>query len=139
MKFVGGDAQMPAVTFTGRTSGSSSVFEVRNSSYSDSTPSFGILASVPWSDLSGKWMRATVEATMLPLGDGGRLKVKIEKADDGKSVLALDSRAGLWRAGNEFMRPKWGVYRQSEHSNIQAGDLNDALVYFDEFCIERAA
>jgi hypothetical protein len=54
-------------------------------------------------------------------------------------VISLDQAAELWRDGNEFIRPKWGIYRQSEHASILPGDLNDAQINFVDFCIARVA
>ena len=136
-KFVGGDSQKPAVTFTGATKKGVDMLEVRTSPASDAA--VRVLGSVPWSAIKGQWVQATVEMTVLPIDEGGRLKVHIAKVDTGESVLSLDRAAGLWRKGNEFIRPKWGIYRQSEHRLIQPGDLNDAQVNFADFCISRLA
>jgi len=137
MKFVGGDSQKPAVTFSGAQRSGSSHFQVRNTSMSNMSEN--VLTAVPWSDVTGRWLSATVKATMLPIESGGRLRVDITRTDNGHSLISLDEPAGLWRPGNEFMRPKWGIYRSKIHPNIQPGDLNDAKVYFTDFCIQKVA
>jgi len=132
-KFVGGDDSHPAATFTGAKKSGVDVFEVRYAATSEDV----ILASVPWTDVAGQWMNATVEMRMLPIGSGGRLKVHVSRLHTAQSVVSVDQSANLWRADNEFMRPKWGLYRQSEHANIAAGDLNDADQQIGNICIER--
>ena len=136
MKFVGGDQQMPALTFTGaKYSNGNAVFQVRNASASGI--GVGYLAVVPLSDVQSKWVEAVVEATMLPIDHGGWLKVQLTRVDNGNTLVNIDTPIDMWRPGNEFMRPKWGIYRQSNHSLILPGDLNDAVVYFADFCIAR--
>ena len=55
--------------------------------------------------------------------------MQVSRVDTGESVVSLDQAAELWRDGNEFIRPKWGIYRQSEHALIRPGDLNDARIF----------
>lgn len=140
LKFVGGDSQQPAATFSGAVTGYHSkkkiLFQVRNTSHSGLRENK--LATAPWSQFTGQWVNATVEATMLPIDRGGRLKVSLSRADTGATILSVDEAAGLWRDGNEFMRPKWGLYRQSKHPLITEEDsLNNAEMYMADVCIRR--
>ena len=140
LKFVGGDSQAPAVTFTGAITGYFSkqriLFQVRNTSHSGMRENK--LATAPWSQFAGHWINATVEATMLPIDKGGRLKASLTQADTGATIITVDEAAGLWRDGNEFIRPKWGIYRQAKHPLITEEEApNDAQMYMADFCIRR--
>lgn len=142
LKFVGGDTSQPAVTFTVVNSSSGiPTFQVRNSSSTDK--GIGYLAKkVPWADVTGVWVTATVEATLMALGSGGHLRVELVNADTGAHIVDVDAPAGLWRDGlrdgSSFLRPKWGIYRSDEDKGVEL-DLNNATVAFSDFCISRVA
>lgn len=153
LKAVGGDSQHPLATFTGvKDRSGNTIFEIRNCSYSKKNPDYarnGLdgdtkIRQLAWSSVTGHWVKATVEATTLEIGEGGRLKVDLVYAN-GTSLLSMDEAVGLWRGANEeyfandYVRPKWGIYRKTVASNIEDGDLNDATVYFANFTIEAVS
>ena len=80
-------------------------------------------------------MLARVEATLATKQNGGRLKVDIWKGfDKEKSILHLDvPELDMWRGENDFMRPKWGIYRSTQYPE----QLNEARAYFADICIGK--
>ncbi len=135
LKFVGGDSKTPVATFSGATRSGVSYFEVRHTAFSEMKNN--VLVRIPWDHITGIWVNAVVEVNLFPVEMGGHLKVSISRTDGGQTLLETDVAAGMWRPGNEFLRPKWGIYRQSVHHLISKGDLNDATVYFTDFCIQN--
>ena len=85
------------------------------------------LAAVAPSDNLGEIVAPSAVLVMLVVEEGTRV------------VFDKEPITTSWRDGNEFIRPKWGIYRQSEHALIEPGDLNDAQVDFADFCITRPA
>jgi hypothetical protein len=135
-----GDTQKPAATLTAvqPKGGSPAVLQVRNTSTSNMAEN--VLATVPWSEVAGHWVSVDLTATNKLMEDGGNMRVIIKRDNDGKDLLSIDSPVDMWRPGNAFCRPKWGIYRAFD-SRTQAGrhgpKLNDASVDFADICIDK--
>ena len=135
-----GDTQKPAATLTAvqPKGGSPAVLQVRNTSTSNMAEN--VLATVPWSEVAGHWVSVDLTATNKLMEDGGNMRVIIKRDNDGKELLSIDSPVDMWRPGNAFCRPKWGIYRAFD-SRTQAGrhgpKLNDASVDFADICIDK--
>jgi hypothetical protein len=121
LKSEGGDSSHPVLTFTGANGN----FEIRHSASSTDT----VLKSIPWSDVQGTWIQATVNATM---NDSGALSITLKRISDGKTLISYSGTKDMWRNGN-FIRPKWGIYR----SLADKAQLNDAIVYFEDWTITK--
>jgi len=129
MKFVGGEDSQPAFTFSGSTRSGSDEFQIRYKACDDCSQEF--VKTAPWSSFQHVWMYAKVEATM---SNPGAIAITIKRVEDDKTMLSYSSsNKVLWR-GNDFMRPKWGLYR-----DITAGGLNDAYINMADFCITKKA
>ena len=147
IKNVGGNSS-PLVTLTARkvNKGTMPVLQldnIRKNTDASVPAKRATLVTKPWSDIRGKWLRVDVETKIEKYDEGGWLKVNMNKIDkSGKiigNVFSYSGPAELWRENNTMSRPKWGIYRQAKHPSINAGELNDAWVYFTDFCIEKVS
>jgi hypothetical protein len=103
LKAVGGDDGQPLVTLSAARRGSDDYLEVRHCSSSV----YDVLARTPWAPVRGKWLRVECRAAFR---EEGSLRFMVT-ALDGTAVLKVeDNRLRMWR-GNDFVRPKWGIYR----------------------------
>jgi hypothetical protein len=88
------------------------------------TQRLGVVKSVPLSAVLGTWINAQVTAKY---SEQGSLKVSLKK-DDGTVMLAYENaNINLWGAGLDFVRPKWGFYRNQRdgagEAQIQYNDM----------------
>lgn len=126
VKPVGGDDDMPLITLIAR--GSS--MELTQYNYSNSRK---ILQSAPLSAFRGEWVdvRSTLTA-----GRPGTYAMTITRVRDGAVLLSYrTSSIDMWRSGNTYLRPKWGIYRSLNNSSY----LRDEKVRFDQFCIAKGS
>ena len=131
IKAVDGESSQPLITITPRLKSSGArTFQVIHSGF-DSAP-----VTVFDENLSkyfGKWIHVTVELTCRV---GGLFHMRMKRTDTGEALMNHNSASmDLWRAGNSYLRPKWGVYR----SLNDRAHLRDENVYFNNFCIAKGS
>ena len=72
----------------------------------------------------------------IEFGAEGSVLIDVRRVADGQPLMTYAGRGvENWRAGSEFARPKWGVYR-SLKSKEEFG-LRDEVVLFDAFCLAK--
>jgi hypothetical protein len=92
------------------------------------TQRLGVVARVPLSQILGVWINASVTAKY---SETGSLMLTLKK-DDGSMVLSYkNDNINLWGAGLDFVRPKWGFYRNA------ADGAGDATIQYNNMRIIR--
>ncbi|WPR71185.1 heparin lyase I family protein [Flavobacterium sp. NG2] len=90
-----------------------------------------ILQSTPLSDFIDTWVEVK---EIIEVGSNGSYSMKISRISDGEELLSYSTdKLMTIRADNEFIRPKWGIYRSLKNSS----DLRDESVRFADFIIEE--
>jgi hypothetical protein len=126
IKPVGGDDDNPLITIIARNTS----MELTHYNYSNSRK---VLKSVPLSGFLGEWVEVNEKVTM---GRPGTYSVAITRVRDGATLLSYSSASiDMWRSGNTYVRPKWGLYRSLNRSSY----LRDEKVRFDQFCIAKGS
>ena len=81
--------------------------------------------------LKGTWLEVTETITY---GTSGAYSIEIKKVIDNSLLFEYANNDIInWRAGADFVRPKWGIYRSLNASQ----DLRDEEVLFANFSIEE--
>jgi len=127
LKSVGGSlASMPMYTLTTRKS-SPDRLELR---YAE-TDTQVTLAQTPLLPITGQWIEA-IETVQY--GTAGSYSITLKAVSDSTTLFSYTNDSIInWRAGADFVRPKWGVYR----SLINSQDLQDEQVRFTNFSIHE--
>jgi hypothetical protein len=100
--------------------------------YIDSNLSSQKLTSVNLSLFEGKWVEVTERVKIDNVN--GTYSIVIKNISTGETILSYNNNKMLTiRADNNFIRPKWGIYR----SLLNAQDLRDEIVLFNSFSIEE--
>ncbi len=122
IKAVGGDDSMPVFTLTPRTSAPNRIELIYNNTTKVKT--------APLSLFEGVWVEATEKITID--SQHGSYSIIIKKVSD-ETVLLSYSNSDLMtiRPDNEFIRPKWGIYRSLNNSSV----LRDESMRFAGFSI----
>lgn len=125
IKAVGGDDGMPIFTLTPRKA-SPNRMELKH----DNTTN---VVTVPLSLFEGVWVACT---EILTVGVNGSYSMEIRKVSDGTVLLSYSNDNIMTiRADNDFIRPKWGLYRSLDHPD----HLRDEAMRFAGFSIEELA
>lgn len=123
IKAVGGDDGDPIFTITVRT-GTPNRIELRHHSTTN-------LAIAPLSQFEGTWVECTETITV---GAVGSYAMHITRVSDGAVLLSYSNASiNTIRADNDFIRPKWGIYR----SLLSPSYLRDEAVRFAGFFIQE--
>jgi hypothetical protein len=87
------------------------------------------------SDNLGKSAILVASASLSELNaNEGRAEVVLRRLSDGEVLIEWsNNNLDMWRAGANFNRPKWGIYR----SLNTPGVLRDETVLFNDFCIAK--
>jgi hypothetical protein len=86
---------------------------------------------VDLSMFTGVWVEAT---EVIKVGAAGTYSMQIKRVSDGVTILNYsNSNIMTIRPSNDFIRPKWGIYR----SLLNAQDLRDDSIRFNAFSIEE--
>lgn len=127
LKSVGGSlASMPMYTLTARKS-SPDRLELR---YAETNSQITLLQK-DLAPFKGVWLSVTETITY---GTNGTYSITISNTNDGTILLEYsDDNIINWRAGAEFVRPKWGIYRSLNN----VSDLRDEEVLFANFSVEE--
>ena len=79
----------------------------------------------------GVWVEAT---EIIKIGANGTYSMQIKKVSDGTTILNYSNNNIMTiRSSNDFLRPKWGIYR----SLNTPADLRDDSIRFNAFSIEE--
>ena len=123
IKAVGGDQDLPIFTITARKSKINQIIVIHNNETT--------IASANLSEFEGVWVEITEK---IKIGANGTYSISIKKVKNGQELLAFKSdKIMTIRADNDFIRPKWGIYRSFK----KAEDLRDEAVRFNEFSIKE--
>ena len=123
IKAVGGTAGDPIFTLTPR-KGSVNKLELIHDNKN-------VLASVPLAYFENTWVEAT---EVLTVGASGTYSMNIKEVKTGKTILSFSSSNIMTiRPDNDFIRPKWGIYRSLKKSS----ELRDEAVRFADFAIKE--
>jgi len=127
LKSVGGTlASMPMYTLTTR-KGTPDKLQLR---YAE-TDSQVTIEQVELAPFIGTWLDVTETITY---GTSGTYSIIINRVSDNATLLSYTNNNIInWRAGADFVRPKWGIYR----SLINDQDLRDETVLFANFSIQE--
>ena len=88
-----------------------------------------ILEEISLSSFLGIWVEAI---EVITVGEKGSYSISVNKIGNGKSLLAYNTKnIKTIRSDNEFIRPKWGIYRSLNHPEY----LRDESVRFADFSI----
>ncbi len=129
VKAVGGDDDDPIFVLTAR-KGSPNKLELNY--YSDSNLSSIKLTSVNLSSFENTWVEATERIRID--NENGTYSINIKKLSDNSTILSYTNNKLLTiRADNNFIRPKWGIYR----SLNTPADLRDEILHFNSFSIQE--
>jgi hypothetical protein len=122
IKAVGGDDGMPLFTLTPRAGSPGRIELIHNNTTKVKT--------APLSLFEGVWVEATEKITID--SQHGSYSIIIKKVSD-ETVLLSYSNNDLMtiRSDNEFIRPKWGIYRSLNNSSV----LRDESMRFAGFSI----
>ncbi|MFY7965085.1 MAG: T9SS type A sorting domain-containing protein [Chitinophagaceae bacterium] len=126
VKAVGGDDDLPLFTLTAR---KASPNRLELLYVADSTSGSSRVASANLSIFQNDWVEVT-EA--IKIGDAGSYSMVIKKVSDGSTVLSYaNANIKTIRCSNQFIRPKWGIYR----SLATPSDLRDDSIRLADFSI----
>jgi hypothetical protein len=123
IKAVGGSQDLPIFTITARKSKVNQLIVIHNKE--------NTLTSADLSEFEGTWVEITEK---IKIGVNGTYSISIKKIKNGKELLSFKSDNIMTiRADNDFIRPKWGIYRSLK----KAEDLRDEAVRFNDFSIKE--
>ncbi len=121
IKAVGGSQDLPIFTLTARKAKINQLIVIHNNE--------NTIASANLSEFEGTWVEITEK---IKIGANGTYSISIKKVKNGQELLAFKSDNIMTiRPDNEFIRPKWGIYRSLK----KVEDLRDEAVRFNDFSI----
>jgi hypothetical protein len=128
VKAVGGDDDQPIFTLTAR-KGNPNKMELIH--VVSGTSGSSKVSVVNLSLFEGVWVEATEQ---LLVGINGTYSINIKRVSDGVTILNYtNANINTIRADNDFIRPKWGIYR----SLNTPADLRDESIRFSYFSIKE--
>ncbi len=123
IKAVGGSQDLPIFTITARKAKEIQLVVIHDNETT--------IASADLSDFEGVWVEVTEK---IKIGANGTYSIIIKKVKNGQELLSYSSsNIQTIRPDNDFIRPKWGIYRSLK----KAEDLRDEAVRFNEFSIKE--
>ncbi|MFT5123247.1 MAG: hypothetical protein ACI9TH_002398 [Kiritimatiellia bacterium] len=131
LKGVGGDdADDPLLTLSGAVSKGKPLLELRH------WPGEGAPAKkfsiADWSAVKDQWLQC---ACLVRYGDKGSIRFSISTLDGTRIYVKEIAEVDTWRAGMEFVRPKWGVYRSLEEGEAIENETD--VVCFTDFIVQE--
>ena len=127
IKAVGGDAGEPLFTLSPRFNKNGNTLQLIYTS--DKGVRATVLEERSLSPFLGVWVEAT---EVITVGEKGSYSITVNKVGNEKSMLSYSTKnIKTIRADNEFIRPKWGIYRSLNHPEY----LRDESVRFADFSI----
>jgi hypothetical protein len=123
IKAVGGSQDLPIFTLTARKSKINQLLVIHNNETT--------VASANLSEFEGVWVEVT---EIIKIGANGTYSISIKKVKSGQELLSFNNENILTiRPDNDFIRPKWGIYRSIK----KVQDLRDEAVRFNDFFIKE--
>jgi hypothetical protein len=105
-------------------------FEANKSELTIDTEKLGVVRRVPLTAIMGIWISASVT---VKFGDVGSLALLLKK-DDGSTVMSFSNdNVRTWDATVDFVRPKWGLYRN------KAAGAGEAAIQYNDMKITRVS
>jgi hypothetical protein len=92
------------------------------------TQRLGVVTKVPLSAIMNIWIYASVTAKF---SETGSLQVSLKKEDGTVMLSYKNDNINLWGAGLDFIRPKWGFYRN------QRDGAGEAEIFYNDMKIYR--
>ncbi|MCB8999312.1 MAG: T9SS type A sorting domain-containing protein [Bacteroidales bacterium] len=130
LKGVDGDDANPIITLSASLSGSTQEFKIIHSA-TTSYEKLKIYNNYP--DIRGRWLQAEC---LVQFSDNGFFKLKVRALDDGTEFLSYEKKGiDMFRDGNSFVRPKWGIYRSIATKEYILNE--EDVVYFANFEIDK--
>ncbi len=127
----GSDAGSPLVTITPR-AGSPDTLQIIWTPPSGQS-SGGVKAQADLSLFRNVWVEAFVQYLS---ADSGNVQLTIKRLSDGATLVSWNSgTVDTWRAGNNYNRGKWGIYR----SLNSISQLRDETVLFADWCVSETS
>jgi hypothetical protein len=121
IKAVGGNQDLPIFTLSAKKAKINQLNVVHNN--------IDIIANMNLSELEGVWVEIT---ETIKVGANGCYAIRIKRIKDGKELLSYSNpNLETIRPDNEFIRPKWGIYRSLK----KVEDLREEKVLFADFSI----
>jgi hypothetical protein len=105
-------------------------FEANKSDLTFDTQRLGVVAKVPLSSVLNVWISASVTAKF---SEQGSLSFTLKKEDGSTLVTYTNNNINLWGDGLDFVRPKWGFYRN------QRDGAGEAAIRYNDMKIIRGA
>lgn len=125
IKAVGGTDGMPIFTLTAK----KGKINKLNLVHDNKT----ILASADLSEFENEWV---IVNQVIKVGTQGSYSINIKRLKDNKELISYNNENILTiREDNEFIRPKWGIYRSLK----KVEDLRDETLWFADFSITEVA
>lgn len=122
IKAVGGDDDMPIFTLTPRAGNPNKMELIHNNTTKVTTVNLSLF--------EGVWVEATERIKIDNLH--GTYSITIKKVSDGSTILSYSNNNLMTiRSDNDFIRPKWGIYRSLNNSAA----LRDEAMRFAGFYI----
>lgn len=123
IKAVGGNQDLPIFTLSAKKAKINQLNVVHNN--------IDIIANMNLSELEGVWVQIT---ETINVGANGSYAISIKRIKDGKELLSYSNpNLETIRPDNEFIRPKWGIYRSLK----KVEDLREEKVLFANFSIKE--
>lgn len=123
IKPVNGDDGDPLFTLTARKGSPNKLELIHNNTTK--------VAIIDLALFEGVWVEAT---EVVKVGANGTYSMQINRVSNGVSLMSYSSNNIMTiRPDNDFIRPKWGIYRSLNN----AADLRDDSIRFDVFSIEE--
>ena len=88
----------------------------------------GVAKRVPLSSVQNVWLNATLK---VKFGDTGTFSMALKKDDGGTVASYTNNNIKMWDSGVDFVRPKWGLYRN------KASGAGEAAVDYTDMKIIR--
>jgi hypothetical protein len=127
----GDDAGAPLVTITPR-AGAPDTLQIIWTPPSGQ-PGGGVKAQADLSLFRNVWVEAFVQYRS---ADSGNVQLSIKRLSDGATLVSWNSgTVDTWRAGNNYNRGKWGIYR----SLNSVSQLRDETVLFADWCVSESS
>lgn len=127
----GDDAGSPLVTITPR-AGSPDTLQIIWTPPSGQSGG-GVKAQADLSLFRNVWVEAFVQYRS---ADSGNVQLSIKRLSDGAMLVSWNSgTVDTWRAGNNYNRGKWGIYR----SLNSISQLRDETVLFADWCVSETS
>lgn len=85
----------------------------------------------PLANYAGEWLHIAVEYTC---ATAGTFHILIKRKNNSQPLMSYtNNNLEMWRTGNAFQRPKWGIYR-SLNNRI---NLRNEILYLNNFCLTK--